>query len=324
MAALNFSRGAQAALRAAQKVAALGGCAEAGPWHLLVALIREQEGFIAGVLAKAGVKAGAVAVAAEREMRKLPAHGASGVGALDEVKAHACELAEAQEADAVREEHLFLALLSLQKPESLVRFLQSFGIEAAKFAAAVNTLETADSPSKSPATSPIDEYGIDLVAQARARKLSPVIGRDEEIRRVIRILARKTKNNPMLIGEAGVGKTAVVEGLAQRIARGDVPERLRGKTVFALDLASLLAGAGIRGEFEGRLKKVLAVVGGSDGRIILFIDEAHTIVGAGASRDQALDAGNILKPMLARGELHCIGATTLEEHRKYIETDSAL
>jgi ATP-dependent Clp protease ATP-binding subunit ClpB len=169
----------------------------------------------------------------------------------------------------------------------------------------------------------LEKYGVDLVAQARKGKIDPVIGRDEEIRRTIRILSRKTKNNPVLIGEPGVGKTAIVEGLAQRIVRGDVPEGLKDKTIFALDMGALVAGAKYRGEFEERLKAVLNEVKEAEGRIILFIDELHTIVGAGKA-EGAMDAGNLLKPMLARGELHCIGATTLDEYRKHIEKDAAL
>jgi ATP-dependent Clp protease ATP-binding subunit ClpB len=223
-------------------------------------------------------------------------------------------------------EHLLLGLLDVAKPEALKKLFKSFGLDRAKVLTVLKDMRgaqrvTTDNPEATYAA--LEKYGIDLVAQARKGKMDPVIGRDEEIRRTIRILSRKTKNNPVLIGEPGVGKTAIVEGLAQRILRGDVPEGLKDKTIFSLDMGALVAGAKYRGEFEERLKAVLNEVKQADGRIILFIDELHTIVGAGKT-EGAMDAGNLLKPMLARGELHCIGATTLDEYRKHIEKDAAL
>jgi ATP-dependent Clp protease ATP-binding subunit ClpB len=223
-------------------------------------------------------------------------------------------------------EHLFLALLAVGKPIGLKRYFDSFNLDRGKVLKELQKMRgnqrvTSDNPEST--YNALEKYGVDLVAQARKGKIDPVIGRDAEIRRAIRILSRKTKNNPVLIGEPGVGKTAIVEGLAQRILRGDVPEGLKDKTVFALDLGALVAGAKYRGEFEERLKAVLNEVKQAEGRIILFIDELHNIVGAGKT-DGAMDAGNLLKPMLARGELHCIGATTLDEYRKYIEKDPAL
>ncbi|MCQ2500908.1 MAG: ATP-dependent chaperone ClpB [Lachnospiraceae bacterium] len=239
------------------------------------------------------------------------------VGAEDEAKAMGDEY--------VSVEHLFLALLRNPSP-AMKKLFKEFGIDKERFLKALSTIRgnqrvVSDNPESTYDT--LNKYGTDLVDKARNQKLDPVIGRDSEIRNVVRILSRKTKNNPVLIGEPGVGKTAVVEGLAQRIVRGDVPEGLKDKTIFSLDMGALVAGAKYRGEFEERLKAVLEEVKNSDGRIILFIDELHLIVGAGKT-DGAMDAGNMLKPMLARGELHCIGATTLDEYRKYIEKDAAL
>ena len=301
--------------------------------HLLAALTQQQDGLIPQLLTKMGVEPGNFLAAATEKVAALPHVTGSGrdpekvyiSNELDQALNAAEAQAKQMKDEYISVEHVFLGML--QRPGRAVKELFTrFGITAETFMKQLSTVRgnqrvTSDDPEST--YNALEKYGQDLVDMARKNKLDPVIGRDTEIRNVIRILSRKRKNNPVLIGEAGVGKTAIAEGLAQRIVRGDVPENLKDRTIFSLDMGALVAGAKYRGEFEERLKSVLNEVKKSEGRIILFIDELHTIVGAGKT-DGAMDAGNLLKPMLARGELHCIGATTLDEYRQYIEKDPAL
>ncbi len=300
--------------------------------HLLYTLLTQQDGLIPQLLINIGVNINGIVNKVQEEIAKLPHLSGSREATkvyissdVDKVFVKSEKLADSMKDDYVSVEHLFLSLIT--SPNSILKkIFEEYNIDRTNFTKALvkvrgNTRVTSDSPEET--YDALKKYGTDLVEKARNQKLDPVIGRDDEIRNVIRILSRKTKNNPVLIGEPGVGKTAIAEGLAQRIVKEDVPNSLKEKTIFSLDMGSLIAGAKFRGEFEERLKAVLNEVKKSDGKIILFIDELHTIVGAGKA-DGAMDAGNLLKPMLARGELHCIGATTLNEYKQYIEKDPAL
>ena len=325
-----FTQKTSQAIQSAQTVAAEFGHQAVDAEHLMLALIHQPDGLIPRLLNKLNRPAEVVAKELQRELAKRPSvSGGGGQMSITPTLTRAISAAEKRQAkmndDYLSVEHLVLGILDDGNTPA-AKLFHDLGLTAEAFAGAVADVRGGQRvQSDNPETTyeSLEKYGRDLVQAAREGKLDPVIGRDEEIRRTIRILSRKTKNNPVLIGEPGVGKTAIAEGLAQRIVRGDVPEGLKNKTVFSLDLGALIAGAKFRGEFEERLKAVLNEIKQADGQIVLFIDELHTIVGAGKA-DGAMDAGNLLKPMLARGELHCIGATTLNEYRQYIEKDAAL
>ena len=325
-----FTQKSIEALQAAQNEALSNANQNLTEEHLLYALVSQKEGVIPNLFAKCGADISRMISETEKKIASMPKVTGGGDSLyMDSTLASA--LAEAEkEADAMNDsyvsvEHIILGMMD--KPSEFIKKLfRDYGIEREKFCSALREIRgnvRVDTDNPEGKYDVLKKYGQDLVALARAQKLDPVIGRDDAIRNVIRILSRKTKNNPCLIGEPGVGKTAIAEGLALRIVRGDVPENLKNREIFSLDMGALIAGAKFRGEFEERLKAVLEEVKAAEGKIILFIDELHTIVGAGKT-DGAMDAGNLLKPMLARGELHCIGATTLNEYRKYIETDPAL
>ena len=321
------------AIQAAQQLAVEYQHNALEPEHLLLAIASQENGLIPQLLQKMSVDTGSFTAAVAEKLSTLPRVSGSGRDpdkiyisqAADKALSAAAREAKAMKDEFISVEHLMLGLLS-ETTSNTAELFRAFGITKDSFLKVLSSVRgnqrvTTDNPEET--YNALQKYGQDLVDLARKQKLDPVIGRDQEIRNVIRILSRKTKNNPCLIGEPGVGKTAIAEGLAQRIVRGDVPENLKDRTIFSLDMGALVAGAKYRGEFEERLKSVLNEVKKSEGKIILFIDELHTIVGAGKT-DGAMDAGNLLKPMLARGELHCIGATTLDEYRQYIEKDPAL
>ncbi len=322
-----------AAIKEMSEVARRNGQQEVEVWHLISALMSQENGIVPAIMEEMGIGTAPIQLALQRELKNLPKIAGNvntarsyASAALTESVEKSQQLSKEMQDDYVSTEHLLLGLAQVKKPATFKQFLKNFEITEKKVLETLKGLRGGQKvTSKTPENTfrALKKYGIDLVEQAKSGKLDPVIGRDSEIRRVIRILSRKTKNNPVLIGEPGVGKTAIVEGLAQRIVRGDVPEGLKDKTIFTLEMGSLLAGAKFRGEFEERLKAVLNEVSKAEGRIVLFIDEMHTIVGAGKA-EGAIDAGNMLKPMLARGELHCIGATTLNEYRQNIEKDAAL
>lgn len=316
------------ALQSAQQTAALHYHQEITSAHLLLALAKEPEGLLQTIFDEANTDLPMLKARLEQELSKIPSVKGQdrltmGID-LSRVLAKAEATASNMKDEFISTEHLLLAIVT-DGSEDIQRICKDFGLTKSKIEASIkkNRKQNVTSDHPEDGYKSLEKYGRDLTAAARAGKLDPVIGRDEEIRRTIEILSRRTKNNPVLIGEPGVGKTAIVEGLARRIIAGDVPESLKNKTLYSLDMGSLVAGAKFRGEFEERLKAVLNEIVKSDGQILLFIDEVHTVVGAGAA-EGAMDAGNLLKPMLARGELRCIGATTLNEYRKYIEKDTAL
>ena len=333
MSQLNYTQKSTEVLQTAQATATEYGSPQIEQCHLLYALVADPQGLASQLLEQTGVTMASFRAAAKAEVEKQPRVSGSGHEAgkvyvsrdVDRALQAAQSVAAGMKDEYVSVEHLLLGLLD-SADSSLKQLFRTYQITKEKLMQALSAIRgnqrvTSDNPEET--YDALKKYGTDLVERARAQKLDPVIGRDDEIRNVIRILSRKTKNNPVLIGEPGVGKTAIAEGLAQRIVSGDVPKSLCDKTIFSLDMGALIAGAKYRGEFEERLKAVLEEVKKSDGRIILFIDELHTIVGAGKT-EGSMDAGNLLKPMLARGELHCIGATTLNEYRQYIEKDAAL
>ena len=333
MSQLNYTQKSTEVLQTAQATATEYGSPQIEQCHLLYALVADPQGLASQLLEQTGVTMASFRAAAKAEVEKQPRVSGSGHEAgkvyvsrdVDRALQAAQSVAAGMKDEYVSVEHLLLGLLD-SADSALKQLFQTYQITKEKLMQALSAIRgnqrvTSDNPEET--YDALKKYGTDLVERARAQKLDPVIGRDDEIRNVIRILSRKTKNNPVLIGEPGVGKTAIAEGLAQRIVSGDVPKSLCDKTIFSLDMGALIAGAKYRGEFEERLKAVLEEVKKSDGRIILFIDELHTIVGAGKT-EGSMDAGNLLKPMLARGELHCIGATTLNGYRQYIEKDAAL